>query len=86
MAKNQVVTFVKTEKSEKKSKPNFNQRTHMMVFNEERKKYDAWIINVDTETQETEIEVEPLRFSEQTRAFLELQKRLADDFMKGNKK
>lgn len=63
------------------SKFNHDATAYTHVYNKERKKYDILIIKIDTNTDKTIVEREELRHDSEVRARMEVQKKIAEDYI-----
>lgn len=77
----------KTEEKQYNSEEeaNYTHKAYLPVYNEERKAYDLLTIHVDIKSHATQVELEEMRFDSPMRAMMELQKRHANDYIKGGK-
>ena len=71
---------------QKESTFNSDAVAYTHVYNPERKKYDILLIRIDTSTDKAVIEREHLRHDSELRARMEVQKRLAEDYINQQKK
>lgn len=64
----------------------YHETAYLPVFNKETKKYDMYLIRVNTDTQQAVVEVEPRSYDTKMRAHLEVCRILNDQFVKNKEK
>jgi hypothetical protein len=64
----------------------YNATAYLPVYNEEKKRYDMFLVRIDTVRKKAFVEVEPTRYDTETRALHDVMKRTTDDFIKKPKK